>query len=124
MIQGGLPISVHEPMYRGDTVTYDKGLLTDLDKKSQELILEWIDKYIVPTKGRPWTASREWRPAYSYGIKHRMEDYSHQHGGVGYISNNQAKHAMMFKGYMPIDENAEPNWCWRAEELSAPRDEN
>lgn len=121
MIKNGLPVSVHKPMYRGDTTTYDKELLTDLDNKSQELILEWIDKYIVPTKRKPQT-NKKWRPAYSYGIKHRMENYSYRHGGVGYVSNNQAKHAMMLKGYMPIDEGAEPNWYWRAKELSEPRD--
>ncbi|MBR5338085.1 MAG: hypothetical protein IK152_08890 [Lachnospiraceae bacterium] len=75
----------------------DEALLTDLPKEDQDAVLDWIDANIRPRKTPTYEAS-------SYGIKHIMHD-----DNKIYTTNNQFKHAMLIKGYQPVEEHR-LNW--------------
>ena len=78
----------------------DEGLLTDLTKEEQEIVLNWIRDNIRATKTPLKSRS-------SYGIKHLMTDDTKI-----YVTNNQFKHAMLLCGYEPV-EDYKLNWCYR-----------
>lgn len=79
------------PWTQGDTATFD-----DLSPIEQKCVLDWI-KNNIHFSGNGETIS-------SYSLKHHMEHDIHL-----YTTNNQFKHAMLKRGYEPIEYN-ELNW--------------
>lgn len=94
MIYKGRPLSKHPEGY------IDKALFTDLEEKEQAAVLGWIHDNITP-------ASRTCKDGTSYGIKHLVQ----YELGI-YMTNNQFKDAMLYAGYIPVNQ-FDLNWEYK-----------
>lgn len=88
---------------RGEVITSDTALITDLTEQQQAAVFAWIDKHIKPIK-----SVNRYRT--SYGLKHLMSAAT----GI-YVTNNQFKDAMLLKGFAPVDPY-DLNWQYRISE--------
>lgn len=86
--------------YTNENGFVDEALITDKEVYEYETVMKWIKLNI-----RQNDAAVESKTSYS--IKHMLERDTEI-----YLTNNAFKDAMMFAGYMPIDEN-ELYWRYR-----------
>jgi len=94
MIYKGRALSKHPEGY------IDKALFTELEEKEQAAVLGWIHDNIAP-------ASRTHKGGTSYGIKHLIQFEL----GI-YMTNNQFKDAMLYAGYIPVNQ-FDLNWKYK-----------
>ena len=80
--------------YTNENGFVDEALITDQEVYEYDTVMKWIKLNI-----RQNDAAVESKT--SYNIKHMLERDTKI-----YLTNNSIKDAMMFAGYMPIDENA------------------
>jgi len=90
MIKNNRPYSV-------ENGSIDDALITDRSIEDIDMVMRWIKDNIRPSDKVLYGRT-------SYGLKHILE-----HDTKIYLTNNEFKDAMMFAGYLPVDEN-ELNW--------------